>query len=90
MMRGKVIGQLWGARHVPGLDGQTLLLVAALDATGRPTGRLVVATDVLDARGGEDVTVAFGSGARNVLKPGPDNRDVLCDAAVSLIIDGEG
>ena len=38
--------------------------------TGEPTGRLVVAIDVLDARAGEDVTVAFGSGARNVLRPG--------------------
>jgi microcompartment protein CcmK/EutM len=90
MMRGKVIGQLWGARHVPGLDGQKLLLVAAHDAAGRPTGRLVVATDVLDARGGEDVTVAFGSGARNVLKPGPDNRDLCCDAAVAALVEGEG
>jgi len=90
MMRGKVIGQLWGARHVPGLDGQTLLLVAALDATGQPTGRLVVATDVLEARGGEDVTVAFGSGARNVLKAGPDNRALCCDAAIAALVEGEG
>jgi microcompartment protein CcmK/EutM len=90
MMRGKVIGQLWGARHVPGLDGQKLLLVAAHDAAGRATGRLVVATDVLDARGGEDVTVAFGSGARNVLKPGPDNRDLCCDAAIAALVEGEG
>jgi microcompartment protein CcmK/EutM len=90
MMRGRVIGQLWGARHVPGLDGQKLLLVAARDAAGRPTGRLVVATDVLDARGGEEVTVAFGSGARNVLKPGPDNRDLCCDAAVAALVEGEG
>ena len=90
MMRGKVIGQLWGARHVPGLDGQKLLLVAARDAAGRPTGRLVVATDVLDARGGEEVTVAFGSGARNVLRPGPENRDLCCDAAIAAVVEGEG
>ena len=90
MMRGTVIGQLWAARHAPGLDGQKLLLVAARDATGRATGRLVVAIDVLDARTGEDVTVAFGSGARNVLRPGPDNRDLLCDAAIATIVEGAG
>jgi microcompartment protein CcmK/EutM len=90
MMRGTVIGQVWAARHAPGLDGQKLLVVAARDAAGRPTGRLVVATDVLDARGGEDVTVAFGSGARNVLRPGPDNRDLLCDAAIAAIVEGAG
>lgn len=90
MIRGTVIGHVWAARHAPGLDGQKLLLVAAQDADGRPTGRLVVATDVLDARGGEDVTVAFGSGARNVLKPGPNNRELLCDAAVAAIVEGAG
>jgi len=90
MMRGTVIGQLWAARHAPGLDGQKLLLVAARDAAGRATGQVVVAIDVLDARTGEDVTVAFGSGARNVLRPGPDNRDLLCDAAIATIVEGAG
>ena len=52
MMRGTVVGSVWAARHAPGLDGQKLLLVAAKDAEGRHTGRLVVATDVLDARAG--------------------------------------
>ena len=90
MMRGTIIGQVWAARHAPGLDGQKLLVVAAHDAAGRATGRVVVATDVLDARVGEDVTVAFGSGARNVLRPGPDNRDLLCDAAIATIVEGAG
>ena len=90
MIRGTVIGQVWATRQARGLDGQKLLLVAARDAEGRTTGRLVVASDVLDARTGEDVTVAFGSGARNVLRPGPDNRDLLCDAAVAAIVEGAG
>jgi microcompartment protein CcmK/EutM len=51
---------------------------------------LVVAADTLDARNGQEVLVAFGSGARNVLQPGPDNRHLLCDAAVALLIDGDG
>ena len=48
------------------------MLVAARDANGAETGRVVVAVDTLDARAGEDVTVAFGSGARNVLRPGAE------------------
>jgi microcompartment protein CcmK/EutM len=90
MIRGTVVGQVWATRKAAGLEGQKLLLVAARDGEGQPTGRLVVAIDVLDARGGEDVTVAFGSGARNVLRPGPDNRDLLCDAAIAAIVEGAG
>jgi ethanolamine utilization protein EutN len=90
MIRGRVVGQVWATRKARGLDGQKLLLVAAHDASGRATGRLVVASDVLDARAGEDVTVAFGSGARNVLRPGGGDRDVLCDAAIAAIVEGAG
>ena len=90
MIRGKVIGQVWATRQARGLDGQRLLLVAARDAAGQPTGRVVVASDTLDARAGEDVTVAFGSGARNVLRPGPNTRDLLCDAAIAAIVEGAG
>jgi microcompartment protein CcmK/EutM len=90
VIRGTVVGQVWGTRKARGLDGQTLLLVAARDAEGNPSGRLIVAADVLDARTGDEVTVAFGSGARNVLRPGAENRDLLCDAAVAAIVEGEG
>ena len=90
MIRGIVIGQVWATRKARGLEGQKLLLVAARDAAGATTGRLVVASDVLDARAGEDVTVAFGSGARNVLRPGGGDREVLCDAAVAAIVEGAG
>jgi ethanolamine utilization protein EutN len=90
MIHGTVVGQVWATRKAGGLDGQKLLLVAARDADGRPSGRLVVAVDVLDARAGEEVTVAFGSGARNVLRPDAPNRDLLCDAAVATIVEGVG
>jgi microcompartment protein CcmK/EutM len=56
---------------------------------GLDNASLVVAVDTLDARDGQQVLVAFGSGARNVLVPGPHNRHVLCDAAVALLIDGD-
>ena len=88
MIRGKIIGQVWGTRRVSGLDGHKLVLVAAHDAAQEPTGRVVVAIDTLDARSGEDVTVAFGSGARNVLRAGPDNRDLVCDAAIAALVEG--
>jgi microcompartment protein CcmK/EutM len=90
MIRGTVVGEVWATRKARGLDGRKLVLGAARDSDGRASGRLVVAVDVLDARTGEDVTVAFGSGARNVLRPGADNRDLLCDAAVAAIVEGAG
>ena len=90
MMRGTVVGQVWATRQAAGLDGRKLVLVAARDAEGRATGRVVVAIDTLEAADGQDVTVAFGSGARNVLRAGPDNRDLLCDAAVAALVEGAG
>jgi microcompartment protein CcmK/EutM len=50
--------------------------------------RLLVVIDTLDAREGQEVLVSLGSGARNVLEPGPHNRDLLCDAAIALLVDG--
>ncbi|HEX3698639.1 MAG TPA: EutN/CcmL family microcompartment protein [Polyangia bacterium] len=90
MIRGTVLGHVWATRRASGLDGRKLVLVAARDADGQPTGRVVVAIDTLEAGDGDDVTVAFGSGARNVLRPGPENRELLCDAAVATIVEGAG
>jgi microcompartment protein CcmK/EutM len=84
VIRGRVIGEVWAARKSRGLDGRRLVLVAVAGAD-----RVMVAFDTLDARSGQEVLVSVGSGARNVLQPGPDNRALLCDAAVSLLIDGE-
>jgi microcompartment protein CcmK/EutM len=83
MHRGRILGELWGARRARGLDGRKLVLVADGDAD-----RVVVAIDTLDGRVGQEALVAFGSGARNVIAPGPDNRGVLADAAVALLVDG--
>lgn len=82
MMRGRVVGEVWATRKSAGLEGRKLLLV------GGQSDRLVVAVDTLDARAGDTVLVSWGSGARGVLRPGPDNRDLLCDAAVSQVVDG--
>jgi microcompartment protein CcmK/EutM len=90
VIRGTIIGTVWATRLARGLAGRKLVLVAERDAAARANGRVVVAIDTLDAAAGQDVTVAFGSGARNVLKAGPDNRDVLCDAAVAALVEGAG
>ena len=87
MNRGKVVGEVWATRKCPSLTARKLVLVAVED-DGAPTGEVVVAIDTLDARAGDTVLVSYGSGARNVLAPGPDNLDVLADAAVSQIVDG--
>ena len=88
MIRGTLIGQVWAVRRAPGLDGRKLVLVAARDADNAATGQVVVAIDTLDAGRGDDVTVAFGSGARNVLRAGPQNRELLCDAAIAALVEG--
>ncbi len=90
MIRGRVIGNVWATKKAPSLSGWRLKLVAVEGPEG-PTssGRVVVAIDTLDAASGDAVMVSFGSGARNVLAPGAtENRDLICDCAISQIIDG--
>jgi microcompartment protein CcmK/EutM len=84
VIRGRVVGEVWATRKAPGLTGRRLVLVAVAGQD-----RVLVAIDTLDSRDGEDVMVSVGSGARNVLQPGPDNRSLLCDCAISLIVDGD-
>lgn len=93
MKRGRVVGEVWATRKAPGLTGRPLKLVVEYPEHGVPTEAalgylpLVVAVDTLDVRGDQEVLVAYGSGARNVLAAGPHNRHELCDAAVALLID---
>jgi ethanolamine utilization protein EutN len=93
MILGKVIGQVWATRMAPTLGDHKLLLIKVLKAGGEPDllvaeGSVIVAKDIIGAGPGETVTVSLGSGGRNVLAPG-DNRAVLCDAAISRIVDGQ-
>lgn len=94
MKRGQILGEVWATRKAPGLDGTRLKLVALWETQeDRPNGVMVVAQDTLDARTGQKVLVAFGSGARNVIEPpgaggdSSDNRHVLCDAAIALLLE---
>lgn len=91
MKRGLIVGEIWATRKAPGLDGRALKLVVEYAEPGDPSpvdlglAPLVVAVDTLDARCGQEVLIAYGSGARNVLAPGPANRFELCDAAVAML-----
>lgn len=86
MIRGRVIGTLWGAQHVPALAGRKLALVAQLDGA-EPTGRVIVAIDLLHAEVGREVVVSFGSGARTAVDA-RGGRATLADAAITQIIEG--
>ena len=87
MKRGVVVGELWVTKQAPGLLGKSLKLIAQPaqqvsdgDAASRTLdelaeSQLVVAVDTLDARNGQTVLLAYGSGARNVVvADGSSNR----------------
>ena len=82
-----MIGQVWATKKSTYLIGQKLLLIAMKDINNNYTGELVVATDTLQSSEGENVMISFGSGARNVLAQGKNNKTFLTDAAVSMIIE---
>jgi microcompartment protein CcmK/EutM len=90
MKRGVLVGEIWASRKVAGLHGKSLKLVIetpSIEPDAALFAPLTVAIDTLDGRAGQPVLVAYGSGARNVLSPGPDNRSVLADAAVAVLLD---
>ena len=59
MRLGTVVGAVWGARHAPGLDGATLLVIDC-------DGARAVAADRLGAGPGDRVLVAHGSRVRDL------------------------
>ncbi|MBW2735715.1 MAG: ethanolamine utilization protein EutN [Deltaproteobacteria bacterium] len=83
MKAGRVIGEVWATRKARGLEGQKMLLVALEEET-----RVIVALDTLGAGPSDRVLVSWGSGGRNVLQSGSDNRQKLCDAAISVVVEG--
>lgn len=89
MKKGRVIGEIWATKKCAALAPFRLKVVAVQGACGL-CSQVVVAIDTLDAGAGETVLLSFGSGARNVVTPGAnDNRHLVCDCAVSQIVDGE-
>lgn len=84
MILGRVVGEVWGARHHPALDGRKLLIIEPwfwYDPS-HETGNLV-AVDTHGAGLGEDVVVCLGDGARRSL--GAENPPI--EAAVLGIVD---
>ena len=86
MNRGIVIGEVFATKKNQKIKGYKLLLVCLLDEMKKPTQRVVVAVDTVDAGVSDEVVVAFGSGARNAVKP--LSRDVLVDCAIVQVIEG--
>jgi len=79
----KVVGTVVATRKDERLVGQKLLLVQALDATGKPQGNYLVAVDTVDAGAGETVLIVSGSSARLAA----DLKDLPVDAAIVGIVD---
>ena len=68
MKIGRVVGTVVSTVHHPVVDGRRLLLVDLLDLDLEPSGRFIIAMDVVDAGAGETVLVLDeGNGARQVL-----------------------
>ena len=89
MIRGKIIGQVWGARQVPGLDGRKLVLVAARDAAQAPTGQVVVAIDTLGRCAAARTSPWRSARARaTCCAPGPTIATCCCDAAIAALVEG--
>ena len=83
MILAKVVGTVVATRKDERLVGQKLLLVQALDATGKPQGNYLVAVDTVDAGAGETVLIVSGSSARLAA----DLKDSPVDASIVGIVD---
>lgn len=84
MILGRVIGQVWGTKKNPYLQGRKLLLVRPLTWYNPDvdTGH-IVCVDRVGAQVGEDVVICLGSPARWNLG---DTRNPV-DAAIAAIVD---
>jgi len=79
----KVVGTVVATLKDERLVSQKLLLVQALDVTGKPQGNHWVAVDTVDAGAGETVLIVSGSSARLAA----DLKDSPVDAAIVGIVD---
>jgi ethanolamine utilization protein EutN len=84
MILGRVVGEVWGTRKHPALEGRKLLIIQPhlWYAPSHEVGHLV-AVDPVGAGVGEDVVVCLGTPARRAL--GAVNLPI--DAAVQAIVD---
>ncbi len=83
MLLGKVIGTVVATRKEPELEGLRMLLVRDLDSKWKPTGKVIVAVDAMNAGTGEVVLYCAGSAARQTAVT--KNRPV--DHVIMAVVD---
>jgi ethanolamine utilization protein EutN len=90
MKIGRVVGTVVSTVHHPVVDGRRLLLVDMLDLDLEPTGRYLIAMDVVDTGAGETVLVLDeGNGARQVLgDPAAPIRTVIVGIVDAVSVTG--
>jgi ethanolamine utilization protein EutN len=84
MLRGLVIGKVWATRKRSELEPHALMLVRDLGSPDKKHN-VIIAANAMQAKIGEQVILAFGSGARNAL----GNQDLPIEACIVGIIDAE-
>jgi microcompartment protein CcmK/EutM len=80
---GVVVGSVWATRKHPDLEGQRLLLVRRIGASGQPEGIPFAALDTCDAGPGDRVLVATSMEAAIPFRP----RVVPTDATVVGVVE---
>jgi len=83
MLLGKIIGTVVATKKEPELEGMRMMLVRELDPDMAPTGKIVVAVDVVGAGLDEVILFASGSSARQTTMT--TNRPV--DHVIMAVVD---
>lgn len=85
MQYGEVIGTVVATRKVASFQGQRLLWVQPIDASGRPAGRKLVALDVTSAAPGQRVFFVRGREAAQALSDAFNPADATIVAQVDRL-----
>jgi ethanolamine utilization protein EutN len=83
MRLGRVVGRLWCSVKDESLQGQKLLVIQPIDASGRDNGHELVALDAVGAGSGEVIYWCRGREASFAFRP----KDVGTDASIVGIVD---
>lgn len=83
MILGRVAGQVVGTRRADGIDGGVYLQVEELAGGMKPSGRYMVALDLLGSGRDEVVIVSQGSSARQT----DTTKNKAVDAVIVGIVD---
>lgn len=83
MLLARVVGTVVSTQKDPGIAGQKLLMLRAIDPSNLKEGGIVVAVDAVGAGVEEYVLYATGSSARQT----EQTKNRPCDAVVMAIVD---